>query len=369
MIETSQVIVPSAANKLTQRMPRLPAPTVAEISSQLYAAYTVEGGMMRLAGCTLEPQPIVHAKGRCLKSADGRGAVGEESIELFLMASGDELDAAMISDLGLGDLIAAEKPPRLSDAETERLVEVGRQAIESRCRQLGGAIVSTNELPDGVEIEIVWCRYAAGKLRFAIGEQFVELPFAEWAMRLTPPTFVCSYSRRSTFNLAATDDGRIVAAEEIANCEETGRRMLRGELVTCSATGKHVAPELVETCPVTQQPVLRTAMIACPTCMCRVSPKAVTNDRCQACQEPPAMIKTDSRFAPLLAAYPGLKRWHHWKVANTPQTYLLEAFSVWSRLRVVLEKESLNPLRIARRTRVQRTWTDVPQSKWEEILN
>ena len=214
----------------------------------------------------------------------------------------------------------------------------------------------------------MWCRWAAGKLRFNIGEQFVELPFADWAIQLTPPKFVCSYSHRPTFNLTSTDDGRIVAAEEIATCQQTGRRMLDGELVTCSATGKRVSPELLETCPVTEKLVLHEAMTKCPTCLCHVSQAAVTNDRCPACKEPPAMIKTDSRFAPLLAAHPGLKRWHHWKVATTPQTYLLEATGLWRRLTVVLEKESLEPLRVAARNRFEKTWTDVPQEKWREIL-
>jgi hypothetical protein len=168
--------------------------------------------------------------------------------------------------------------------------------------------------------------------------------------------------------LAATDDGRIVAAEEIAACEKTGRRLLQGELVTCSATGKRVSPELTELCPLSQQPVLREAMIECPTCLSRVSPRAVTNERCQACKEPPAMIKTDSRFAPLLAAHPGLTRWHHWKMATTPQTYMLEATSVWRRLLLVLDKESLQPRRVAERNRMQRTWTDMPQESWREML-
>src|SRR5262249_53397322 len=46
------------------KMPRKPAPNVAELSARLFAAYTIEGGSVRLAGCTLEPVTIVHVKAR-----------------------------------------------------------------------------------------------------------------------------------------------------------------------------------------------------------------------------------------------------------------------------------------------------------------
>ena len=133
----SPAAAPSAAMRLVQRMPRQPAPSVAEISSLLYAAYTVEGGNVRLAGCTLEPQPIVHATGRCLQHRPD-GTVSEQPIELFLTAAGNLLSAATVSDLGLNNLIAAEKPPRLDAGETERLAAIGRQAVEARCKDLGG---------------------------------------------------------------------------------------------------------------------------------------------------------------------------------------------------------------------------------------
>ncbi len=69
-------------------------------------------------------------------------------------------------------------------------------------------------------MNIIWSHWAAGKLRFTIGNEFVELPFADWASRLKAPTWSCPHSGQPTFHLAATDDGRIVAAEEIATCEK-----------------------------------------------------------------------------------------------------------------------------------------------------
>ena len=47
---------------IAAKMPRKPAPNVAELSARLFAAYAIDGGSIRLAGCTLEPVPIVHGE-------------------------------------------------------------------------------------------------------------------------------------------------------------------------------------------------------------------------------------------------------------------------------------------------------------------
>src|SRR5262249_9552861 len=46
--------------EFVSKMPRQPAASVADLSARLYRAYTIDGGQVRLAGCTLEPQPILH---------------------------------------------------------------------------------------------------------------------------------------------------------------------------------------------------------------------------------------------------------------------------------------------------------------------
>src|SRR5215471_4247569 len=60
---------------IAAKMPRKPAPNVAELSARLFAAYAIDGGSIRLAGCTLEPVPIVHLKG------GSRGAAGAVTAE------------------------------------------------------------------------------------------------------------------------------------------------------------------------------------------------------------------------------------------------------------------------------------------------
>jgi len=295
------------------KMPRKPAPNVAELSARLFAAYTIEGGSVRLAGCTLEPVTIVHVKARSSRATEAELAAksatvnvvrmdasctavasSEEPVELYLDGSGEMLDAATTLALGMGDLVTIDKPPRLAREEHERLLEMARQ--------YAGRL-------DDLQVEIIWCRFAAGKLRFTIGSQFVELPFADWAVRLAPPAYVCQHSGRATFHLAAIDDGRVVAAEEIAVCEQIGRRVLRSELVTCSVTGKHVWGELTEACPATGQHNLRARMVDCPICGTRVSPQAIEKSRCRLCADLVALGSDDPRLAQILKDHPRLAGW------------------------------------------------------------
>jgi len=349
------------------KMPQKPVPNVAELSARLFAAYTIDGGSIRLAGCTLEPVPIVHVHGRGRGAGESDAAVNvvrlnpsiapvvasEAATDLYLGASGETLDASTIAQLGLNDLVEIDKPPKLKKAEYERLLELAR-------KYGAGA--------DDEEIEIVWCRYAAGKLRFSIGQEFFELPFADWAVRLAPPPFRCPHSGRATFHLSAIDDGRIVAAEEIAACAQSGRRVLRSELVKCGETGKLVWGGLTETCPATGQSVLSECMVACPICGTRVSPRAIGKSRCALCAAPVAIADDDPRTPDILSAHPRLAGWRRWRIANTPESYVLEASGAWRRLLIVLDVHSLTPRRFFERNRLQSSWCAVPHERWPDEL-
>src|SRR5262249_43028920 len=161
------------------------------------------------------------------------------------------------------------------------------------------------------------------------------------------------HSGRATFHLSAIDDGRIVAAEEIAACEQSGRRVLRSELVKCNETGKLVWRELTEKCPATGQPILHERIVECPTRGARVSPQALVKAQCRLCAEPVEVAKDDPRLARILSAHPRLADWRHWKIAATPESYVVEASGAWRRLLIVFELGSLQPTQLFERNRLQ----------------
>ena len=78
---------------------------------------------------------------------------------------------------------------------------------------------------------------------------------------------------------AQVDDGRIVAAERIEVCEETGCRVLADELVACQATGRRVVESSIVVCPVTGHRVVASEMVSCGTCGQTISPTAIERSR------------------------------------------------------------------------------------------
>jgi hypothetical protein len=153
--------------------------------------------------------------------------------------------------------------------------------------------------------------------------------------------------------------------EEIGVCAETQRRSLAGELAECSATGQLVSAELVETCPITERPVLARLMVECATCGERVSPAAIRDGECHACRSLAAAPTSDPRIARVLGEYPALDRWRSWRIAETASCYVLVAAGVLKRLLVVLDRERLEPRRVATGVRLVHRWTVVPPEQWE----
>lgn len=324
--------------------------SVHQIAQRLFPAYIVDDGKVQLAGCTLEDRLFVRLD----------FCRGDESVEVYVGADGREVDAALVEALGMTEVAELEKPPQPFAPQIEQLTEAGlrltaeRFSAGGRCELIGTTVL--------------WCKFTEGKLRFVVGEDSADLPFSGWSRTLRPPPFVCPYTASSTFHLAATDDGRIVPAEQIECCAQTGRRVLCDDLVTCSATGHRAIAELMETCPVTGQRVLRTEMIECSTCRQRVSPAAIRRDVCAACRGLRPVSKADPRMARLLDEHPPLDRWRNWRISETAAVYILTAAGWFKRLLVVADKESLELKFVASGSRIPSGWHAVDPSQYDYVL-
>jgi hypothetical protein len=214
----------------------------------------------------------------------------------------------------------------------------------------------------------VWTKHVEGKLRFTIGESSADLRFSGWARLLKPPPYVCPHTGQKTFHLAATDDGRIVASEQLQVCQYTGKRVLAGELETCTATGRRVVREMMAACPVTAARVMQTAMVACRTCRQRVAPGAILRGQCAACRNLRPIDKADPRMARLLDEHPVLDRWRGWRLAETASVYILTARGWLRRLLLVVDKESLELKHMGQRHRLSAQFTAVEPSQYEFVL-
>ncbi len=324
--------------------------SVPEIAEILFPAYTVHDGRVSLAGCAFEDRLVL----QLVYQHDN------QTLEVYLNSEGKEVDGQPIVQDRQAKLVPLPGPPNPLQVDLERLLAAGNR-------------LALDRLPAGASLELVacraiWCKYVEGKLRFAIAAASMDLPFSGWTRTLSAPPFVCSHTGAATFRLAATDDGRIAAAERIETCAETGRRLLSTELVRCAVSGRRVSSELVEACPITGRRLLRSELVQCGACRQRVSPQAVERNQCQACRRLKAVTKADPRMARLLHEHPALDRWRRWRISETSCVYVLVATGWLTRLLVVVDKESLELRHIATGGRLSSRWTEVEPAQFAYVL-
>ena len=337
--------------------------SIHELTPKLFAAYTIEAGNIHLGGCHLEERPIVRLTYR---PCGGTTGSDDRLTHVFAFADGQVVDDDTIRSLRLEETVPLSgRPPKLTEEEIARLVETAKTRLAGRFSDSQVELVAAT---------IIWCNHAEGKLSFVIGERSVDVPFSGWAEMLrqgshAPPPFTCPHSGIETFQVAATDDGRIAAAEAIATCSESGQRVLESDLENCSVTGKRALPEFMDRCPVTEQCLLRKAMKACWMCREKVSPASLKAGCCQACRKLKRISKSDPRMARLLGEHPGLDHWRSWKLSETTTAYVLVADRLFRRLLVVVDRETLEPRHLATASRLFSGWAELSELERGELLH
>ena len=239
---------------------------VHQLTKTLFAPYHVEGGAVSLDGCLLEEVPLLR-----FEPSDG--------VVRYCDRSGQVLAPEFAGSLGLDQL---EPMPNAPQAIRPSALQGW---LDSVLPQLPSEFCS--ETLD--EFDLVWCRWAHGKLAFKIGDQSAKLPFQGWAMHWLngenrPPEFVCEASGRHSYQVEATDSGQITVAEAIEACAVSGQRCLESELETCSATQQRVLPKFLTSAQASGDRVLASELQECSTCGLSESSLRMKSDCCTLCQ-------------------------------------------------------------------------------------
>ena len=338
--------------------------TVSEIAARLFPAYSVDRGQMHLAGCQLTDHPFVRLS--YLDDAIRHDGRPREVRHVFVAPDGSAASDDLAPRRGPAALapIVKPPPPRLDDAELRSLVAAGQRIAvkQSTHRDPDATVV------DPVAVTVCWVRHVAVRLQFVVGAATASHELNSWAALLEPKPWVARHSGVATFHLAATDDGRLDAADQIAVCQQSGRRVLRDELVECSVTGKQVLPDFTERCPASGLAALRHEFADCTQCRQRVSRAAMAEGLCSACRELAKVRKDDSRIVWIVGGFPGLDRWNQWQLAETGTVYIAVATGLLKRLLVVIDKQSLTPLRVATASRLAPAWLDASDAERAELL-
>ncbi len=338
--------------------PRSQPMAVSEIAATLFPAYKIDDGRMHLAGCQLTDHPFL----RLSFAGDDEGAAVRH---IFAAPDGSSIPDDLVRQLGLDDLTPIVKMPPRIDADRLHSLTAAARRIAVKQSTTRDPMATT---VDPLAVAVLWVRHAEGRLQFSAGGVGASLAFSSWARLLRPQPFVGRHTAKPTFHLAATDDGRIDAADEIAVCQQSGRRVLQQELVECSVTGKRVLADFTENCPVSGRPALRNEYAACAICRQRVSKAVLAEGVCLACRSMKKVSKDEPRLAWILGEHPGLDRWNNWQLAETATIYVAQAAGLLKRLLVVINKETLAVERLATSPRLSATWVDVPDEARAEFL-
>ncbi|WP_145245420.1 hypothetical protein [Aeoliella mucimassa] len=318
---------------------------VHEITRALFEAYQVDGGQMHLAGCRINEVPFL----RVTELATDDPA---QVVHRFYNAEMQPVSDDEVASLGLAEVVPLGNHP----------TSFTRSAVHVLVNQIEEA------MPGVVAATVVIAKRAEGAIQFEIGEQCAQVSFNDWTRSLSAPPFRCAASGRETFHLAALEDGRIVAAEAIAECEHTGTRVLDSELVTCTSTGKRVDPEITSRCAVSDSVLLTDEMATCKTCGQQVSPAVLDAGSCQACRELPLARATDELIAPLLERYPRLQQYGKFRAGQCGGVLRVMAHGWWRRLLLAVPSDESQPMHLAMRQGLAGGWEQVPEADWPQLL-
>ncbi len=309
---------------------------VHELTDSLFAAYQLDGGKLRVAGCRLEDVPFF----RMTTLAENANAESTTLVHRYFDTAGNIVSDSLINDLGLDQVEAYDDAtPRLD----EKLVAQGKQLSEQE-----------NE---GV-ISLVWARRASGLLRFEFGEESVDVEFSGWAKTLVAPAVVCPQTGVETFHLSTTDDGQIVAAEQIACCQVSGKRYTSETLETCSETRKRVAPDLLTTFAFNNKKVLKSCLHPCDCCHILIPASKKTRSGCRVCDSAKPNSDSKSQAAELLADYPKLAK-QKWSITEYDGKTIL-VNEGWFRRRIaVVENQSKRVVYLAESSRLSNVWRPI----------
>lgn len=335
-----------AARTLVMARPATQPEAVHELTERLFTPYEMDGGRVHLAGCQLVDVPFLRIS---TLAADDPSQVEHRLTTI----EGNEVPEELREKLDLANLVPQHGPSAI--ATEPPLAQAVAQLLQSAA-------------PEGVvAVTVVVAKRAEGKLQFQFGAKSITIDFDDWAATLEAPPYCCRLTGRSTYHLATTDDGRIAAAEGIASCEVSGKRLLASELVTCIATGKRVDPTLTLKCPVSGEPALASEFATCSLCRQEVSQAVLDATLCRACRHLEKAARDDAAVADLLARAPKLKRFRQIRTASTNEVTIVEGVGLWKHLLVVVGQADGQVRQVATRTPAT-TWTHLPEERWAAEL-
>lgn len=327
---------------------------VHEFSGRLLSAYQVDGGTVHLAGCYLQPLAFV----RVLRF-DERGQVEDQIIPPRSFQEAENF-AALRNQLHLNDWHFADPPRSVSLREQADVY----QAAVADAASVRSSPAEQDDLPPLLVAE--WCHRATGKLEFEIGEAAFTVPFDDWARNLKPPPIACPVTGEATYHLAKTDDGRLIAAEQLAACRVCQQKLPRSELAASAVSGAMACQQHAVHCPISGDAVLEEELVECPSTSLSVAPSAVRHGQSTLLDDLEPVDASETTLARLRLDHPALDSYAGWKLARGAEVDIYIGSKLTSRVMAVVNRDTGELLHAAQKTKLARSWKPLELSNPRE---
>ncbi|WP_153559056.1 hypothetical protein [Roseimaritima sediminicola] len=335
---------------------------VREVSGSILDCYRVCDGHSELAGCTLEPRPLLRLT---------RRTSGDEIRHDWFGGDGQTLEPELIPRLGLDRLRRCE--PRLRRGDEP----VARQWIATAARAVvpidaaGQARRRADADARWLAATVVWCRWASGTVAFRFGNAAVgRCSFAGWAIdflhgRERPEKYRCPITGYRSYDLLMLGDGTLTVPAAVAVCQATEQTCWKTELEHCEVSGARVREECLVTCPITGRRALPGALKRCSWCERLVVPEQVAAgaDRgpcCRDCREAEPLAEADPLLRQVLTTHPAWARYRRWRGWEDAERAVLIGQRWGGQLVVLWDRQQKNVRKYGKRGRFTRRWTWVP---------
>lgn len=274
--------------------------TIQSISEVIYPLFDIEGGTLKMAGCSIEESPIL------------RIDTSLSATPLFFAETGT-LDCDLAKSLKLDCATAIENEPEWLKSPNKR------DQLDTLLSAARSFVVEENIEPR--RLSVVWCKHVDGKLAIEIGNETRFVKFSGWLQRLVDglekcPPYFCELTGKSSYSISTDDDGTISVAAAIGTCDISGKRLVETKMGTCSATGRLVDLEKLWACPITHELLLEEEAVRCNSCNQKVSPAAVAKGRCQVCRQVVAADESDPAVDLVISKHDRLKYVRNFKTAS-----------------------------------------------------
>ena len=324
--------------------------TIHELLPKLYSLFTIDGGRVKLAGCSIQDVPyfFVEPKTTNYRSISEPGRT-------FFGADGRQLDPEELEPLALDEIVSVDEPPlamRQGPAPRDVLKKIERLA-----EKLADQIESIDA------IGVAWSKHATGKLAIQIGDQTVHTGFTGWMHRLAEdgkgcPAYHCPMTQRQSYHLAADADGVITVAEAIKTCELTGDRVIESGLAKCAVTGSWVRTDRLYQCPVSHERIVESVAVACPACRQNVAPSVLVGRADCGCLGRLQPVADEQAWLDrLIQRHPKLSKWSKWKIGHRDEEVLLTA-SRWLTTVFLVVDDGGEVRHVAVKKRYARHWRE-----------